>query len=477
MLVKHFFMPKIAHSSYILTGSKTCAVVDPRRDVDIYIEAAKELGMKITHILETHLHADFISGHLDLRKKTGAVIYAPKKAKCAFEHIGVKEGDTFEIEDISIRVIETPGHTPEHISFVVTDTARGRSPVGVFCGDTLFVGDVGRPDLFPGKAKQLASKLYDSLHKKLLKLPDYCEIYPTHGAGSLCGRAMGAKWRSTIGYEKKYNAALKIRSRKKFIESLTTNMPPAPDHFSRCSAINGKGPTLLSKLLKVEEVDAERFNELARRNDTIVLDTYCYGGFGGQHVPGALNIDLAGNFPTFAGWVIPPDKKILLVSGDPSHTERALLWMRRVGLDKPVTVLAGGIPEWVKAGRPTAHVLQLNSYELHMMIQGKEPIVIIDVRAPSEFAAHHIKGSVNIPVADLRTRYNELDPVMPAIIICSTGNRSSLGTSILRRFGFKYIMNVAGGMAGYSAAGFAPECKICFIPHGSRFLGRKQKRR
>ena len=228
MLVKHFFLPKIAHSSYILAGHKTCAVIDPRRDIDIYIEAAKELGMKITHILETHLHADFISGHIDLAEKTGAVIYAPKRAKCAFGHVAVREGDVLEIDDISIRVIETPGHTPEHISYIATDRARGRSPIGVFCGDTLFVGDVGRPDLFPGKAESLASMLYDSLHKKLLKLPDFCEIYPAHGAGSLCGRTMGAKWRSTIGYEKRYNAALKIRSRKRFIESCLLYTSPSP---------------------------------------------------------------------------------------------------------------------------------------------------------------------------------------------------------------------------------------------------------
>ncbi len=477
MLVKHFFLPKIAHSSYILAGQKTCAVVDPQRDVDIYIEAAKELGMKITHILETHLHADFISGHIDLAQKTGAAIYAPKKGKCSFEHIALREGDTFEIEDISIRVIETPGHTPEHISYIVTDRARGRSPIGVFCGDTLFVGDVGRPDLFPGRAKSLASKLYDSLHKKLLKLPDFCEIYPAHGAGSLCGRAMGAKWRSTIGYEKRYNAALKIRSRKRFIDSLTTNMPPAPDHFGRCSAVNAKGPTPLGKLPATEELDAKTFAAAIKRGNSALLDIYCYGGFGGQHIRSSYNIDLAGNFPTFTGWIIPPDKKILLVAGDRSQAARAILWMRRVGLDRQVSILEGGIPEWVKAGLPTGHVPQLSPYELHAFINGKEKLTVLDVRAPSEFEGHHIRGAVNIPVADLRTRHTELDPEVPTIVICSTGNRSSLGTSILKQRGFKYLMNAAGGMSGYSAAGFAPECKICFIPHGSRFLGKKQKRR
>src|SRR4030042_1546821 len=204
MFVQQFFVKGLAHSSYLLGGTNNCAIVDPRRDIDIYLQAAKDMGMKITHILETHLHADFVSGHMDLAEKTGAAIYAPKPARCSFKHTAVGEGDTFEIEYISIKVIETPGHTPEHISYIVTDKARGAEPVCVFCGDTLFVGDVGRPDLVPGRAKELASKLYDNLHTKLLKLPDFCEVYPAHGAGSLCGRAMSAKRTSTIGYERKY---------------------------------------------------------------------------------------------------------------------------------------------------------------------------------------------------------------------------------------------------------------------------------
>jgi hydroxyacylglutathione hydrolase len=476
MLIKHFFLPKIAHSSYLLAGQKTCAVVDPRRDVDIYVESAKELGMKITHILETHLHADFVSGHIDLAEKTGAAIYAPKKAKCAFDHVGLREGDKFEIDDVSIRVIETPGHTPEHISYIVTDRSRSRTPIGVFCGDTMFVGDVGRPDLFPGKAASLASKLYDSLHKKLLRLPEYCEIYPAHGAGSLCGRTLGAKWRSTIGYERRYNAPLLIRSRKKFIESLTTNMPPAPDHFGRCSAINADGPTPLRKLPGIVELDAQSFKAALNRG-SVILDIYCYGGFGGHHIRGSYNIDLAGNFPTFAGWILPPDKKILLVAGDMSQADNALLWMRRVGLDKPVAMLEGGMPEWVKAGQPTGHVPQLSPYEFYALIRGKDSFTVLDVRAPTEYNAYHIRGAVNIPVADLRTRFVELDSEVPTVVVCSTGNRSSLGTSILKHHGFKYVMNAAGGMSGYSKAGFAPECKICYIPHGSRFLGGKQERR
>lgn len=250
MLIKHFFMKKIAHSSYILAGQKSCAVIDPQRDIDIYIQEARSLGVEITHILQTHLHADFISGHMDLAEATGAKIYVAKSAECAFDHIPLSEEDTIKIENMLLKVIETPGHTPEHLCYVVTDTVRGDSPIGVFVGDTLFVGDVGRPDLFPDIAINLASKLYHSLHDKLLKLPDYCEVYPAHGAGSLCGRAMGAKYQTTIGYERNFNPALQIKDKDAFIKSLTENMPPAPDHFSRCSDINCKGPTQIDNWLK-----------------------------------------------------------------------------------------------------------------------------------------------------------------------------------------------------------------------------------
>lgn len=302
MFVQQFFVKGIAHSSYSLGGTKTCALIDPRRDVQIYIDAAQDMGMKITHILETHLHADFISGHRDLEEKTGAEIYTPKSAECKFNHLGVSEGDTFTIEDMTIKVLETPGHTPEHISYVVTDRSRGKEPAGLFCGDTLFVGDVGRPDLFPGRARELATKLYESLHAKLLALPDFCEVYPAHGAGSLCGRAMGAKRISTIGYERLYNAALQIRDEEEFIKSLTMNMPAAPDHFSRCSAINGQGPRLIKDLPALLPLAPVEFRNISQQDTTVVLDTRTFESFGGLHVPGSYHIDLRGNFATFAGW-------------------------------------------------------------------------------------------------------------------------------------------------------------------------------
>lgn len=468
MLVQQFFVSGLAHSSYVLGGSKTCAVIDPRRDIQIYLDTAKAIGLKITHILETHLHADFISGHLDLVEKTGAKIYAPKAGKCEFEHIGLSEGNTFEIEDMELKVLETPGHTPEHIVYVVTDHSRGEDPVALFSGDTLFVGDVGRPDLFPNIAKDLASKLYESL-EKLAKLPDFCELYPAHGAGSLCGRSMSAKRTSTIGYEKRYNYAFQIKEKDKFIESLTTDMPEAPDHFSRCSNINRKGPALVKNLLPLKPLEPASFSKKTKEKDTVILDIRSYEAFGGQHISGSYHIDSGGNFSTFAGWVIPPDVNILLVAESPGQAEEAVVLLRRIGLDRTIGYLDGGTYEWAKAGFPTEHIPQYSAEELQKRIASGPPVTLVDVRAKREYMTGHIDGTVNIPAPDLRKRYNELDPKVPIVAICNTGHRSSLGASLLKQHGFKDVSNLAGGMTGYNVAGYGSECPVCVAPHGPTY--------
>lgn len=473
MFVQQFFVKGLAHGSYLLGGSNTCAIIDPRRDVDVYLEAAKDMRMEITHILETHLHADFISGHLDLAEKTNAVICAPKSANCAFKHEALGEGDTFDIEDMNIKVLETPGHTPEHISYVVTDKARSDEPVSLFCGDTLFVGDVGRPDLFPGQATELASKLYNSLHSKLLSLPDFCEVYPAHGAGSLCGRAVGAKRTSTIGYERRFNAALNIEDKKEFIKSLTTNMPGAPDHFSRCSAINGKGPALVRALPELVALGPPAFKDKADQKGTIVLDIRSYESFGGQYIPDAYHIDFGGNFATFAGWILPPDKEILIVADSLGQAQEACTWLRRVGLDRVTGYLDGGMFAWATQGLPTGHVQQLSAQQLNAMALAGDSMTLVDVRAQSEYEANHIEGAMNIPVAELRTRHTELDKNRPITLVCSTGHRSSLGASLLKQQGFEEVSNVAGGMTGYNAAGYAPECPMCAAPHVPAFTGRR----
>jgi len=468
MLLKHFFTGKIAHSSYILAGKKSCAVIDPQRDVDIYITEARAMGVNITHILQTHLHADFISGHMDLAQKTGAKIYVAASAQCTFDHAPLSEGDRVELEDMVLKVLETPGHTPEHLSYVVIDTSRSGSPVGVFVGDTLFVGDVGRPDLFPDMAEELAGKLYHSLHDKLLKLPDYTEVYPAHGAGSLCGRAVGTKWRSTIGYERNCNEALQIHDKAAFIRSLTNDMPPAPDHFSRCSDINRHGPDRIAELPSMEELGPDQFKKYMDDPEKVVLDTRSYHAFAGQHIPGAWHLDLSGNFPTFAGWVLPTDKTILMVADDYSTAQEANTWVRRVGVDRVVGYLDGGMASWAMAGFKTGRIELISAEDLHGMITGADDFVLVDVRAPLEYEENHIEGAINIPVADLRTRHTELNREKKTVLMCSSGNRSSLGASILKQHGFADVSNVAGGMSGYSAAGYVRECRACVNPHGSR---------
>jgi glyoxylase-like metal-dependent hydrolase (beta-lactamase superfamily II) len=473
MIVRPFFVPGLAHSSYLLGGTTGCAIVDPRRDVEVYLEAAQELDLKITHILETHLHADFVSGHLELAEATGAQIYISRASNSYFEHTAVAEGDLIELDDLLIQVLETPGHSPSDVSYVVVDRARGDDPVAVFTGDTLFVGDVGRPDLFPGRARELANTLYNSLHQKLLVLPDFCEVYPAHGAGSLCGKAMSAKRSSTIGYEKRYNAALQIKERELFVELMTTDLPAIPDHFARCNEINRRGPTLARTLPALRPLDPISFQERAQRPGTQVLDVRGYQVYSGQHLPNSWHISLRGNFGTFAGWVLP-DQDILLVAEDAAQAREAAVWLRRVGLDRTVGYLEGGTVAWANAGLPTDSIGLVSADKLHQMSIGEQTFVLIDTRSPTVYQASHIDGAINIPTPDFRTRYRDLDPDSLIVLVCNSGRQSSLAASILRRNGFRHLLNAAGGMRGYAAAGYALECPVCANPHGPRFLGESE---
>jgi rhodanese-related sulfurtransferase len=319
-------------------------------------------------------------------------------------------------------------------------------------------------------AVELAGKLFDSLHDKLMKLPDYCEVYPAHGAGSLCGRAMGAKWVTTIGYERKFNPTLQIKDKDSFIQSLTEDMPPAPDHFNRSSDINRRGPARIDELPNMEELSVVQFKQKMEQPNFQVLDTRSYLAFGSQHIPGAWHLDLNGNFPTFAGWVLPTDKDFLLVADDYGKAMISNTWARRVGLDRIVGYLDGGMAAWAVTGLKTRSITQISAETLHDMVTGSASFVLLDVRASAEYEDSHIDGAINIPVADLRTRYKDLNKDIPHILICSSGNRSSLGTSILRQHGFENLYNVFGGMTGYSAAGYARECRVCENPHGSRFF-------
>lgn len=447
MFVQQFFIPGIAHSSYLVAGEKNCAIIDPARDVERYIRAADSHDYKITHILETHLHADFISGHMDLADATGASIYVPEKAKCEFGHVSLKDGDEIGIESIVFRMLETPGHTPEGASYTLTDLTRGDSPVAVFTGDTLFVGDAGRPDLFPGQAEELASKLYDSLHEKILPLPDECLVCPAHGQGSLCGRAIGAMRVSTVGYERKYNPVLSM-GREELIRSLTEGMPPAPDHFSRCSEINRIGPALLKSLKNPSAMGPAEFEEGVREG-AFVIDTRCYPAFSGYFIPGSMNIDNMGNVSIFSGWITPPEKKVLLVT-KPQYVPGIVAMLRRVGIDNISGYLKGGVHSWVASGRYADHIRMLSPAEVHDLLEQGEA-TLLDVRSGEEFETDHIEGAINIMVMDLRHRWPELDADEPYIVMCTTGIRASIAASILKENGFSDISNAAGGYLGYLA--------------------------
>ncbi len=279
---------------------------------------------------------------------------------------------------------------------------------------------------------------------------------------------MAAKWQTTIGYERRHNPALQIGDRAAFVRSLTTDMPPAPDHFARCSDINRRGPVLLENLPPLQELEPGAFFARLAEPETAVLDVRNYSAYAGQHIRGAWHIDLNGNFPTFAGWVLPTDLDLLLVADGLEEAARAGLWARRVGVDRIVGFLAGGMAAWASSGSETAGIRLISAPDLHAQAGGEMEIVLLDVRAPLEYADEHIAGTVNIPAPELRVRHAELDPLKPTVVVCSSGNRSSLAASILEQQGFTQLSNLAGGMTGYRAAGFARHCAACINPHGPR---------
>jgi rhodanese-related sulfurtransferase len=351
---------------------------------------------------------------------------------------------------MEFEVIETPGHTPEHITYIIRDLSRSEDPVGIFCGDTLFVGDAGRPDLFPDRKEELAKKLYDSLFNKIFKLPDYVEVYPAHGEGSLCGKAMGAKYRSTIGYERKHNPVLQHKEIDDFVKNLTEDMPEVPDHFARCSALNAKGPLPIYKLTELKKMKAEEFYEKSQEEDTFVLDTRSYTGFGGQHVPKSYNIDFISNLPTFAGWVLPPDKKILLVAEDKKRAEESALWLYRVGIDNVIGYIDGSMKSWLVKAYETDTIPQLHPSYVDEYKDDDE-YIIVDGRDKKAYQENHVEGAVNIPSPDLRTRHTELDKNKKIVVYCNSGARSSLGASILKAKGFENVYNLGGGIQSYMA--------------------------
>lgn len=451
MKFAQIFTPGLAQCSYVIGSGKQCLVVDPVRHIEPYLQQARDFEMEIVAILETHLHADFISGQLELAERTGAPIYAPRAASCIFPHRALSDGETFTVEHLKFQLLETPGHTPEGAVYVVSDLERGDEPVLVFTGDTLLIGDVGRPDLFPGQEQELAQQLFSSL-QRLAALPDHVEVYPAHGMGSLCGRALSAKLWSTIGTEKRHNYALRHQDPESFIRDLLRDMPAAPDHFSRCSEINRRGAPLLRKLQEPRSFTA-REAAAALENGKIAVDVRPYHSFAAAFIPGAYSISHHGNLATFAGWVLPPDQELLLVlerEEDLAAVQKALY---SVGLDRIAGYLEGAMESWVNAGLPLHQIETVSVEQLRDWLAHDSPVVL-DNRAAYEWGKGHINGTLHVPAPDIRQLYTRWNPDDPLVVLCNTSNRSMTAASLLKQRGFKRVINALGGTTAWTAAGY-----------------------
>jgi hydroxyacylglutathione hydrolase len=438
VVVEQFFLGCLAHASYLVASEGIAAVIDPQRDVDIYIDAAREKGVKIQHIIETHLHADFVSGHHELAERTGARIYLGKGSGATMQHTAVGDGDSIQFGNCRFDFLQTPGHTLESVCIAMTDLAQpGAGPKAVFTGDTLFVGDVGRPDLSGNHTPQeLAALLYSSLHEKLLKLPDETEIFPAHGAGSLCGRQMGTERSSTIGKERRTNYALQAKTCDEFIHLLTDSLPPRPEYFGREVELNRQGAAPINQLPPPVPMHAPEVLRL-QSEGAIVLDTRPAMQFAVAHVPGSLHIALSGQYASWAARILGLDQRIILVGEDADHLRESQLRLARVGIEDVRAYLEDGVAGWIKGG------YQLDFTELQE--QEGDHIAVLDVREPGEVESGAMDNSLRIPLGQLAARAGELDHSKLIVVHCKGGYRSSIATSILRRAGFTDIVNLTGG--------------------------------
>jgi len=460
MYFKQFYLGCLAHASYLIGSDGKAAVVDPRRDVDEYLAEAAAQGLRIEYVVETHLHADFVSGHRELAARTGATIVFGRKAEALIPHLAVKDGDEIRLGKVVLRFLETPGHTPESVTILVVDTEVSREPRMALTGDTLFIGDVGRPDLVASKGATpeiMAGMLYDSLHQKLLRLPDAVEVYPAHGAGSLCGRNMSSQTSSTIGEQRRTNYALAEMSQADFVKMMTTDLPETPQYFPRDVAINREGaPPLAEQPLSPGLAP----DEVQRRmdDDSVVLDVRPAAAFGAGHVPGSFNIGLGGQFASWAGTLLDPNARLVIVADEEASVREAQLRLARVGLEKVTGYLEGGLAAWDRAGRPVATVPQMPVDELRAQMRERPgTLQIVDVRRAGEYAAGHVPGALNIPLLGLARDVERLRSPRLTAVICASGYRSSAGASLLRRRGFGDVCNVVGGTNAWIAAGYATE--------------------
>jgi hydroxyacylglutathione hydrolase len=464
MILQRFEVPGLAHYSYLIASEQQAIVIDPQRDISVYREFAAAKGLSITHILETHIHADYASGSLALAAITGAKLCLSahdhgQHYRYKMPHLELKDGDEVSFGKLRIVALHTPGHTPEHLSFLLFDQQGCGDPLGIFSGDFLLIGSLGRPDLLgEGEKQRLAEQLFDSSQHRIADLPDGTIVYPGHGAGSLCGVGISERPESTIGYERHCNVFMASSSREAFVAKILGSVPQFPGYYRKMKALNAQGAPPFSTVPGAVAHNPWSFEAESRKEGGIILDVRTPDAFGGAHIPGAFNIGAGSNLSLWAGWVLPYEGNIFIVGDDSSESlEDARKSLLRVGHDRIAGYLKGGMNAWLAAGLDQAHLPQLSVRELHAVVA--EGATVLDVRSPGEWKIGHIASAIHIPLGDLSERLQELPVAVPLHVICGSGYRSSIGCSILQRAGFPQVRNTAGGMTAWYAQGLPTSTK------------------
>lgn len=458
MLFHQFYLHCLAHASYIIGDEQThvAAVVDPQRDVDRYLAFAAEHGLQIRHVFLTHLHADFVAGHLELRDRLGAKIYLGAAAKTEYSFTPLRDGTVVEFGRVRLRALETPGHTPESVSILVHDLNKDEEkPLAVLTGDTLFIGDVGRPDLrvaLGWSAADLGGMLFDSLRSKLLPLPDASLVYPAHGAGSLCGKALSKETVSTMGEQRRVNYALQPMSKEAFVRLVTADQPDAPPYFTYNAVLNSQEHATLDEALG-REMNPLTLEEVLRLQSSgaQVLDTREPEEFAAAHLAGSINVGLSGQYATWAGTVLTREQPIIIIA-NPGRENESAMRLGRIGFDHVAGYLADGARSLESRPDCTVRTERLSATLAAELLSSSAPPLAVDVRAPREREQKFITGSVHIPLSHMSERAAELPKDRPLLVYCAGGYRSSIAASMLSRSGFAEVSEIAGGMAGWEAA-------------------------
>jgi hydroxyacylglutathione hydrolase len=458
MFMQRVFTEGLAQASFVVGSDERheAIVIDPRRDVGVYLDIAAAHDLRITHIYETHVHADYASGARELAARTGAVMHLSAIGESEFEHAPVHDGDVLEVGELRVQALLTPGHTPEHICLLVTDTAHPSEPATLFAGDAVFVGSVGRPDLLgEEQTRSLATALHHTIHDKLMALDDEIIVYPGHGAGSACGKAIGNDPSTTMGQEKRFNFAFQPATEAQFVEMILDGLPEPPPYFPVMKRLNKQGPQILGGIPTPDNLSVDDLRH-AQQDDKILLDVRPAARFGEAFLAGSLNIGLEPSLPNWAGWAVSYENPIVLIVDDAADVEEAVTWLIRIGLDN-VTGYAVADPDaWRAAGLAVESIEQIDPRAANARLATGD-LQILDVRNVDEWNGGHVGGSHNVPVGPLVRGADGLDPSRPVAVMCAAGYRSSLGASVLKRRGYTDVINVTGGMDAWRAAGLPVE--------------------